>query len=103
MGIVYEAFDTERQQPVALKMLHGSDPETILQLKHEFRALSEIVHPNLISMYELLGDERHWFFTMELIRNGTNFMGHLKSRQWFLGPSGTSPPQLASHGQLRVL
>lgn len=78
MGVVYEAFDTERQQPVALKMLHGNDPETIVQLKQEFRSLSEIVHPHLISMYELLGDEQSWFFTMELIRNGTNFLDRLR-------------------------
>jgi serine/threonine protein kinase/predicted ATPase len=80
MGVVYEAFDTERQQPVALKMLHRRDPETIVLLKQEFRSLCEISHPNLIAMYELLGDQQDWFFTMEFVRDGRNFMECLRER-----------------------
>ncbi len=80
MGVVYEAFDTERQQPVALKMLHSRDPQTIVNLKQEFRSLSEISHPHLISMYELLGDEQDWYFTMEFVRDGRNFMDWLRTR-----------------------
>jgi len=40
-------------------------------------------------MYELLGDEKHWFFTMELIRNGANFMDHLRGPS--SDPGGISP------------
>ncbi len=93
MGVVYEAFDTERRQPVALKMLHRNDPETIVQLKQEFRSLSEIVHPHLIGMYELLGDEQHWFFTMEFVRDGSNFMAHLRRQ---MGLAEAAPPVLGA-------
>ncbi len=77
MGIVFEAFDHERRQPVAIKMLHHSDGETIFRLKREFRSLSEIAHPRLISMYELLCHEGDWFFTMELIQDGRTFVEYL--------------------------
>ncbi|RXH58270.1 serine/threonine protein kinase [Granulicella sibirica] len=74
MGVVFEAWDTERRETIALKMLHRSDSETILRLKQEFRSLSEIAHPNLISMYELLCHEDDWFFTMEFLQGASNFM-----------------------------
>jgi len=77
MGVVWEAYDTERKQPVALKMLHQSDAETIFQIKREFRSLSEVAHPRLVSMYELLCHDEDWFFTMEFIRDGKNFMKHI--------------------------
>ncbi|MGC2637325.1 MAG: protein kinase [Acidobacteriaceae bacterium] len=96
MGVVYEAFDTERQQPVALKMLHRNDPETIVLLKQEFRSLSEIVHPRLISMYELLGDEQHWFFTMEFVRDGRNFLDSLHAQMGFIGEEPKPPLSLVS-------
>ncbi|HEY6447077.1 MAG TPA: protein kinase [Acidobacteriaceae bacterium] len=98
MGVVYEAFDTERQQPVALKMLHRNDPETIVLLKQEFRSLSEIVHPRLISMYELLGDEQHWFFTMEFVRDGRNFLDSLHAQMGMVesAPAPSALPDSSS-------
>src|SRR5262245_58135815 len=67
MGVVYEAIDRERQQRVALKALHGLDPQHLLRLKREFRSLQGIVHPNLVSLLDLVCEEGHWFITMELV------------------------------------
>src|SRR5262249_23123374 len=38
-GAVYEAFDKERQERVALKVLHATDPSDLYRFKREFRAL----------------------------------------------------------------
>jgi serine/threonine protein kinase len=67
MGVVYQAFDLERGARVALKALTQSDAINIYRLKNEFRQLSDISHPNLVSLHELTYDGGHWFFTMELI------------------------------------
>ncbi|MBI4854749.1 MAG: protein kinase [Acidobacteria bacterium] len=76
-GVVYEAFDRERNAPVALKTLHQADAEAIYRFKQEFRALADITHRNLASLYELICEEEQWFFTMELVQ-GINFLKYTR-------------------------
>ena len=64
---MYAAFDREAGIPVALKRLARLDPNVVLRFKREFRALADISHPNLASLYELFHDARGWYFTMELV------------------------------------
>jgi serine/threonine protein kinase/tetratricopeptide (TPR) repeat protein len=67
MGVVYEAFDRERNTRVALKTLRSIDAVAVLRFKNEFRWLQDLSHPNLVSFHELFAESGQWFFTMELI------------------------------------
>jgi tetratricopeptide (TPR) repeat protein len=77
MGEVYEAFDRERRERVALKTLTHADPHTLTRFKREFRALQGLAHPNLVSLGELVRDDDRWFFTMELVE-GRHFLEHVR-------------------------
>src|SRR5579859_3391164 len=76
MGAVYEAFDHERGHLVAVKTLLRFSPTALYRFKEEFRTLADVVHPNLVHLYELVAtDADHVFFAMELVR-GVDFLIH---------------------------
>ncbi len=67
MGIVYEVFDRDRGEHVALKTLSRVDSSSIYDLKKEFRSLADVRHPNVVSLYDIVNEAGQWFFTMELV------------------------------------
>src|SRR5689334_23519163 len=68
MGIVYQAFDSRLERPVAIKFIQQTDaPDPAYKLLAEARSASALNHPNICTVYEVaeLG-ERH-FIVMELV------------------------------------
>ena len=79
MGVVYRALDRESGRTVALKTLHGTDPDDLYRLKNEFRALAGVVNPHLVRLYELSVESDGAFFTMELVEGGRTLVEYLRS------------------------
>ena len=97
-GTVYRVYDQVMQREVALKLLRTASGRDLFRFKREFRALADIVHPNLIALHELHATDGHWYFTMELVE-GVSFIDWVRpSRTEHDGPARTradiqsSPP-----------
>ena len=87
-GVVYEAYDTRDEAVVALKTIDADArdlAEHLYRLKHEFRALADVQHENLVRLGELTYEEGRWFFTMEIVR-GRDFLDYVR-------PGLLTPPQ----------
>ncbi len=67
MGAVWRARDHRRGCQVALKAVQIHSASSISNLKREFRMAQEVVHPNLVALYELYAQPQQAFFTMELV------------------------------------
>lgn len=79
MGAVYQAHDRLTGDIVALKQLHVSydltDDRSRLALANEFRTLSSLRHPHIISVLNYGFDrDRNPFYTMTLLQDGLNLI-----------------------------
>ena len=88
-GRVYQAYDNERNAFVAVKLLSKFNPDALLRFKREFRALQNVTHPNLVTLYELLSDADRWFFTMEHV-DGKTFLDYVLGDGSDIEPIGSS-------------
>ncbi len=94
MGTVYLARDTKLSTRVALKTLDCALPTAIYKFKQEFRNLSDVLHPNLVQLYELRAGDGRWFFTMELVE-GLDFLRHVRGETASWVPLRRALAQLA--------
>ncbi len=97
MGVVYEALDRETDTHVAIKTLRDFSADLLFRLKHEFRELADIQHPNLIHFGELYCDADQWFFTMELVR-GCDFLTYVRLPAVPLPDEGPTLPVVIPNG-----
>src|SRR5271154_6931865 len=70
MGEVYRARDTKLGRDVALKMLPAEmalDPERLARFRREAKALAQLDHPNIITIYAVEECDGIHFLTMQLV------------------------------------
>lgn len=67
MGSVYRAFDPMLQRYLAVKVIHGRDPESMKRLLLEGRAQAKIDHPNVCRVYEVGEADGQSYVAMQYI------------------------------------
>ncbi|HTF57534.1 MAG TPA: protein kinase [Planctomycetota bacterium] len=82
-GIVYRAWQKEINRFVALKLLpHDSDTasgvrtpygdaEDVKRFYNETRAVAELIHPNIVPIYDFGTVDTHFYYTMKYIEGAT--------------------------------
>src|SRR5262245_54707406 len=95
MGAVYLVHDRHLDVNVALKLLPEIDPSALYRFKNEFRALAELVHPNLVALYELMCEGGQWFFTMEYVP-GLDFESYIAVHREAPAPIAEPAPNALS-------
>ena len=74
MGVVYQAFDTHLDRPVAIKILRAdatSSPERQRRFVQEAKAASALNHPNIIHIYDISSSGATDFIAMEFVAGKT--------------------------------
>jgi serine/threonine protein kinase len=87
MGTVYEAWDSDLRQNLALKTIRpeiASHQFIIERFKAEVRQARQVTHPNICRVYDLFTHEfdsgdRVWFFTMEFLE-GATLLDHIRQK-----------------------
>jgi len=74
MGVVYSAHDSLMERSVAIKVMMTDledDPETSTRFYREARAAGQLVHPNIITIFDMGEDDGRPFIVMELVHGWT--------------------------------
>lgn len=73
MGVVYRAWDPQLRREVAVKLVDTSDGGDELRERAaaEARGLAQLVHPNVVSVFESGHLGRHVWIAMELVQGTT--------------------------------
>ena len=88
MGEVYKATDTRLDRGVAIKVLPSalaSDPQFRERFDREARAISQLTHPNICTLYDVGDHQGTAYLVMELL-DGQTLAERLSS-----APSGLPP------------
>jgi tetratricopeptide (TPR) repeat protein len=69
MASVYAAYDPELDRKIALKVLHGTGDYA--RLRREARALAQMAHPNVVTVYDVGEHDTLLFIAMEFVEGQT--------------------------------
>jgi serine/threonine protein kinase len=80
MGEVYKALDTRTERFVAIKQVRSSiasDATVIERFRREGQALSDLNHPNIVKMLDMIQQNDEYFLVTEFIEGG-DLAGYLQ-------------------------
>jgi len=81
MGVVVAAFDPELDRKVAIKILRGTEgaraDARTARLQREARALARLVHPNVVSVFDVGAFDSSVFVAMEYV-HGETLAAHME-------------------------
>ena len=73
MGVVFRAYDTKLQRPVAVKFLseEAAHTEARRRFQREARMASALNHPHILAVYDVGDFERRQYLITEFVDGGT--------------------------------
>lgn len=74
MGLVFKAWDTVLERPVALKMMHNSlaqDEAFLQRFRSEAKAIAQLESPHIVAVHDLLETSEGWFIVMQFVKGET--------------------------------
>jgi len=74
MGEVYRAYDPRLNREVAIKVLSESllkQQSALLRFEQEAKVLASMSHPNILTVHDIVIDQRSLFVVMELLKGET--------------------------------
>lgn len=80
MALVYEAYDTRLERPVAVKLLKRDfiDDEGFRErFRQEARSAANLSHPNIVTVHDFGADENSVYIVMEFV-SGTDLKSRIK-------------------------
>ncbi|MEW6277069.1 MAG: protein kinase, partial [Candidatus Eremiobacterota bacterium] len=79
MAVVYHAYDTASQRPVAIKFLPPTEDENALRrFRREAADLAAVFHPNIVDFYAMGESQGQEYIEMEYVSGGS-LSGYLRS------------------------
>jgi len=74
-GEVRRCISKETQALRAVKIIKKSsmDPESVKSFQYELSILKKLDHPNIIKLYEVFEDGKHYYLVQELCKGGELF------------------------------
>jgi serine/threonine protein kinase len=86
MGMVYRAFDTKLNRPVAIKFLADTfaDANARRRFQREAQTASSLNHPHIVTVYDIGEIEDQQYLVTEYVEEGT-------LRAWVQNPRGWRP------------
>jgi serine/threonine-protein kinase len=71
-GIIFTAEDTRLGRAVAVKVIkvEGLDPEGLLRLQREVQAMARLMHPNVVTVFDIGQEGGRHYLLLELMEGG---------------------------------
>ena len=82
MAVVYEAYDSLLDRPVAIKMLPRTlnhQPTAVQRFLQEARSVARIHHPNIVAVYDADQFQGQYYIVLELVR-GRNLQDVIRTK-----------------------
>jgi eukaryotic-like serine/threonine-protein kinase len=81
-GVVMAADDTELGRPVAIKLLRRESEEARARLMREAKAMAQLSHPNVVTVYEVLRVGDRMAIVMALVEGRNLWEWRTAERTW---------------------
>ncbi len=99
MGDVYQAYDTQLERTVALKVLPlelARQEDFVRRFTDEAKAAARLVHPNIVQIYFIGEDAGHHYFAMQYVAGETLAVRMTREKRLSLGNALTIIEQVLS-------